>query len=88
MIQTVEAVINEQGMVRLLEPVRISTARRALVIILEEAPALDGDFASLSGQEWGEPCNSKALLLREIAAWDAASDEDALKMEKALAEME
>jgi len=55
---------------------------------LEEAPALDGDFASLSGQEWGEPCNSKALLLREIAAWDAASDEDALKMEKALAEME
>jgi hypothetical protein len=26
------------------------------------------------------------LLLREIAAWDEASDEDALKLEKMLAE--
>lgn len=38
MIRTVEAVIDEQGNVRLLEPVRLTTTRRALVTILEERP--------------------------------------------------
>jgi hypothetical protein len=38
MIKTVEAVIDEQGNVRLLEPVRPRSARRALVTILEEPP--------------------------------------------------
>ncbi len=39
MIRTVEAVIDEQGDVRLLELVRLPSARRALVTILEEEPA-------------------------------------------------
>jgi hypothetical protein len=39
MIKTVEAVIDEQGNVRLLEPVRPRAARRALVTILEEGPS-------------------------------------------------
>ncbi len=39
MIQTFEAVIDEQGQVRLLEPVHLPSARRALVTILEEKPA-------------------------------------------------
>ncbi len=40
MIQTVEAVIDEHGQVQLLEEARLPSARRALVIILEEqAPA-------------------------------------------------
>jgi hypothetical protein len=30
--------------------------------------------------------NDKGLLLRETAAWDAASDEDALRIEEKLAE--
>ena len=38
MIRTVEAVIDEQGNVRLLEDVRLPAARRALVTILEEYP--------------------------------------------------
>ena len=36
MIQTVEAVIDEQGNVRLLEPMHLPSARRALVTILED----------------------------------------------------
>ena len=38
MIQTVEAVIDEQGKVRLLEDVHLSQPRRALVTILEDQP--------------------------------------------------
>ena len=39
MIQTVEAVIDEQGKVRLLQTVRLPQVCRALVTILEEQPA-------------------------------------------------
>jgi hypothetical protein len=38
MIRTVEAIIDEDGQVRLLEEVRLPGARRAFVTILEEAP--------------------------------------------------
>ena len=38
MIKTVEAVIDERGNVRLLEPVRSGGVRRALVTILDERP--------------------------------------------------
>jgi hypothetical protein len=38
MIRTVEAVIDAQGRVRLLEDVPLSAPRRALVTILEEEP--------------------------------------------------
>jgi hypothetical protein len=38
MIRTVEAVIDEEGNVHLLEDVRLPAARRALVTILEERP--------------------------------------------------
>lgn len=38
MIKTFEAVIDEHGHVRLLEPVRSDGVRRALVTILEEDP--------------------------------------------------
>ena len=41
MIKTVEAVIDDQGRVRLLEPVKIARTQRALVTILEEEPAPD-----------------------------------------------
>jgi hypothetical protein len=39
MIRTVEAVIDKEGKVRLLEPVQLSSPRRALVTILE-TPAM------------------------------------------------
>ncbi len=38
MIQTLEAVIDENGRVRLLEDVRLPKARRALLTILDDEP--------------------------------------------------
>lgn len=38
MIRTVEAIIDEHGIVRLLESVDLPAARRALVTILEDEP--------------------------------------------------
>lgn len=49
MVQTVEAILELDGSVRLLEPVRTTTPRRALVMILQESPeALPSETAILS----------------------------------------
>ena len=40
MIQTIEAIIDEHGKVQLLQNVRLSQVRRALVTILEEKPTI------------------------------------------------
>jgi hypothetical protein len=40
MLRTVEAVIDEHGNIRLREPVHLPAARRALVTILDDEPAL------------------------------------------------
>jgi hypothetical protein len=66
MIRTVEAVIDEQGRVRLLESVPLSSPRRALVTILEEEPAgLVQEITLLSeaalARDWERP--------EEDAAW-------------------
>lgn len=66
MIQTVEAVIDEQGKVHLLEEVKVPEARRALVTILEDAPSsFVSETALLSEQalakDWHRP--------EEDAAW-------------------
>ena len=66
MIKTVEAVIDESGQVRLLESVSLPTARRALVTILEEEPAMSiAETALLSesalAEDWNKP--------EEDAAW-------------------
>ena len=39
MIRTIEAIIDEKGVVHLLEPIHLPATYRALVTILEEAPA-------------------------------------------------
>ena len=64
MIQTVEAVIDEQGKVYLLE-VKIPNARRALVTILEEAPSVSvSETALLSekilSEDWNRPEEEEA----------------------------
>ena len=64
MIRTIEAVIDEAGNVRLLENVRPSTVRRALVTILEEPPAAS-DTALLSEEALSEDWNRP----EEDAAW-------------------
>jgi hypothetical protein len=65
MIRTVEAVIDEQGRVRLLEPVHPPTARRALVTILEEQPverAAEGALLSepALAEDWNRPEEDEA----------------------------
>ncbi len=42
MSQTIEAIIDENGNVVLLESIRLTAARRALVTILEDAPRSEG----------------------------------------------
>ena len=65
MIHTVEAVIDERGQVRLLEPVELPAAHRALVMILEDEPVAAHETASLS-----EAALAKDWLRREEeAAW-------------------
>ncbi|MCB0181962.1 MAG: hypothetical protein KDI62_27290 [Anaerolineae bacterium] len=66
MLQTIEAVIDEHGNVRLLEPIQLPTARRALVTILEYEPLVDlPETALLSepalAEDWNRP--------EEDAAW-------------------
>ena len=66
MLRTVEAVIDEHGNVRLLEPVHIPAARRALVTIVDEEPLVPvSETALLSesalGEDWNRP--------EEDAAW-------------------
>ena len=66
MIQTLEAVIDERGIVRLLEDVHLPSSRRALVTILDDEPgAQPSEIALLSesalAQDWNRP--------EEDAAW-------------------
>lgn len=62
-MKTVEAVIEPNGEVRLVEPIRVPSARRALVTILEEAPTAQ-EAALLS----------EAALAED---WNRAEEDDA-----------
>jgi hypothetical protein len=66
MIRTIEAFVDEDGTVRLLEDVRLSAPHRALVTIFDEEPAvLPDDITLLSeatlADDWNRP--------EEDAAW-------------------
>jgi len=65
MIQTVEAVVDAGGQVRLLGEVHITAPRRALVTVLDEPAAVPGDAALLAepalAEDWSRP--------EEDAAW-------------------
>lgn len=66
MLQTVEAIIDETGNVRLLEPLHLSSVHRALVTILDETqPVAASETALLSEPalaiDWNRP--------EEDAAW-------------------
>ncbi len=65
MIRTLEATIDEQGVVRLLEPIALAQTRRAFVTILEEPPIRVNEAALLSeaalAGDWNRP--------EEDAAW-------------------
>ena len=58
MLQTLEAVIDEQGRVSLIKGIRLPTARRALVTILEEEPmVIPNETALLSEPALAEDWN-------------------------------
>jgi hypothetical protein len=65
MIQTVEAVVDKDGRVRLLGDVTLTGPRRALVTVLDEPAAVPGETALLSeaalATDWNRP--------EEDAAW-------------------
>jgi hypothetical protein len=65
MIQTVEAVVDGQGRVRLLGPVKVDGLRRALVTVLDEPAGVPGEAALLAeaalAVDWDRP--------EEDAAW-------------------
>lgn len=64
MIKTVEAIIDQQGNVRLLESVQLSRTSRALVTILEDESASEiPETALLSEtalQDWNRPEEDEA----------------------------
>jgi hypothetical protein len=65
MLRTIEAVVEEDGRVRLLEPVDLQTPRRALLTILDE-PAEDtvrlpAQISEAVLKDWNRP--------EEEAAW-------------------
>ena len=60
MIRTIEATIDEQGNVKLLEPVQLSSMRRAFVTILEDAPVVTPNETALLSEpalakDWNRP---------------------------------
>lgn len=71
MIQTIEAVVDATGRVRLLGEVHLAGPRRALVTILEEPAAVPGETALLAeaalAADWSRP--------EEDAAWSHLQSE-------------
>ena len=63
-MRTVEAIIETNGEVHLIEPLQMPSPRRALVTILEEAPTVN-DAALLSEAALAEDWNRA----EEDAAW-------------------
>lgn len=66
MIRKIEAVVDERGMVRLKETVRLVAPRRAVVTIFDEDKAVEIDESALLSepalaQDWNRP--------EEDAAW-------------------
>ncbi len=60
MIRTFEAMVDDQGNVRLLEPVQLPKGQRALVTILEGEPAVSSSETALLsepalGKDWNRP---------------------------------
>ncbi|HEV7798970.1 MAG TPA: hypothetical protein VGO73_12470 [Pyrinomonadaceae bacterium] len=75
MSQTIDAVIDEDGVVRLLKPVHLSGTRRALVTILDDQPSWAGDLDAgyrEMGQE--EAREVEALELAEATIGDVSDE--------------
>ena len=65
MLQTIEAVIDEKGMLRFLEPIKLPKLRRVIITILNEEPPEDSfNLALLSeavlAKDWLRPEEEEA----------------------------
>lgn len=71
MIQTVEAIVDPDGQIRLLGDIHVSSPRRAFVTVLEEPAAVPGEAALLAeaalAVDWLRP--------EEDAAWSHLQSE-------------
>ena len=57
-MRTIEAVINEEGQIRLLEPIEKGRPRRAIVVVLDEAADSSEETAVLAEEaleDWNRP---------------------------------
>ena len=75
MSQTVEAIVDKDGRVELLESIRLAETRRALVTILDEGPA-DEAALELGYQQMAqdEERESEALEWAEATIGDVADE--------------
>ncbi len=76
MSQTIDAIIDEHGSVRLLRPIQLPEARRALVMILDEQPALseaelEAGYRAMAQDEEHE---IEALELSEATIADVSNE--------------
>jgi hypothetical protein len=72
MLQTFEAIIDEQGNVRLIEPVELPTGRRVLVTILESPFSDVPETALLSElalEDWNRPEEDEAWSHLQQVPW-------------------
>lgn len=65
MLQTIEAVIDEKGILRFLEPIRLPKLRHVLIIIRDEESSEDGVNLALLSEEalardWLQPEEDEA----------------------------
>ena len=63
MLTSIEATIDQEGIVKLKEPIRLSHPCKAIVTIMDEAPATEAALLSEAtlAQDWDKP--------EEDAAW-------------------
>ena len=57
-MRTIEAVIDEKGQIRLLEPIECGSQRRAIVVVLDESGLSDEETSAISEnalEDWNRP---------------------------------
>ena len=75
MRQILDAIIDEDAAVRLLQPVHLSGARRALVTILDDQPNWDGDMdAGYREMALDQARETEALEVEEATIGDVSDE--------------
>lgn len=91
MIQTLEAIIDQRGQVRLLQPVQLPGTRRALVTILEDRSATaaeDQSRATEQGKRMAEALTQLAALHAMADVLDPVAWEREVRLDRELPDRE